>query len=780
MKRVSCLFILICIFCIFTSCKNTPLDKVLDNKKENPDNYKSTILPIQEKERAAHISEDAVKAAARAQEKFSHEEDIDSLYKKKSKTNSDSAGKPFYSYFEEKQKDFEDINHVSMSYNAAPIDEIVPVFAKILDFDFYLDPTVKGLVTMTVDSNLSKKEIWMIFEQVLLFTGSYCSLDNGIVHIQPLNMMSQERRLGPGFKYEANVSVVLFRLNNAKSTTLVQQLKPFVTNGAVLIDIPDQNSVLIVETPTNVPKLKAIVGMLDVSTRVTWPKTVIRCINVPPTRIADELIKILPVLGLPVQDVSAPDSAPAKKELNPGAINIQGVDRLQLLVVSAANTEVLEEIKRWVDVLDRNDIGDQPQIYVYNVMHSRAEDLVQTLSVIFNVKGATLTPPAGTQTAAATPGSPFGAGGATPSTSPSPARVATAYDVTQLTQGQNVGQQQQEDESKKPKKIPVSAFDIQSNIMADAINQRLVIRTAPRTYAIMKALLGRIDTIPKQVLLDIIIADIVLKNDTTLGAEFKDKIGSSIIGTEYGTTVPPAAGTNTGFEYVLLDNGSKSIFVQALQTNSRATLLAAPQILVQSNTQAKIFIGQQVPIATQSVGTAVTAGSNPAVSNSFTYKDTGILINATPHISRGNFVSIDFNQTLSDLASSIQFTTSGQPLNPTINTRTLTTTLVLPDGGTILIGGLIRDKRSDALNTVPFLGNMPILDRLFGRTVANIERDEMMVLLTVSIINKTSDVEAMSDRYKESIDGMKKLFSEDWKDANQIFKQEESKKVYIK
>jgi len=785
MKKIIILLILVLGYVFLVSCKNTPLDKVLDNKKENPDNYKSNILPIQEKEKLADVSSDAIKAASGTQEAFDLKT-VGSLYDGKSGTGSASSGKPFYSVFEEKQKDFGEINHVSMSYNAAPIGEIVPVFAKILDFDFYLDPNVKGIVTLTVDSNLSKKEIWMIFEQILLFTGSYCSLDNNIVHIQPLSMMSQERRLGPGFSYEANVSVVLFRLNNAKSSTLVQQLKPFMTSGAVLIDMADQNSVLIVETPTNVPKLKAIIGMLDVSTRAVWPKTVIRCTNVPPTKIADELTKILPVLGLPVQDISAPDSAQAKKDLTPGAINVQGVDRLQLLVVSAANTEVIDEIKKWVDVLDRNDVGDQPQVYVYNVLHGRADDLSQTLSVIFNVQGAILAPPTGTQTgstsaaSSGTSASPSSSGSGSGGLSSSPsASLATAYDVTQLTQSQKTTEPE---DSKTPKKTPVSAFDVLSNVMADAVNQRLIVKAAPRTYAIMKALLDRIDTIPKQVLLDIMIADVTLRNNTSIGTEIKDSFGSSTVGTDYLTLEgAKSAGSPYGFEYLLLDNGKKSVFVHALQTNTRATTLASPQILVQSNTQAKISIGQSIPVQSQQMQTQQQVG-NPTVSTSFTYKDTGIIVTATPRITRGNFVSIDFNQTVSDVQDPTVTTSSGTTVNttPTINQRTLATTLILPDGGTIIIGGLIRDKRSDQLQTVPFFGNIPFVNRLVGNTTASIERTELLVMLTTRIVNKTSDVEAMSDRYKEAIEGIKNLFSEDWKDANQIFKQQEQGKIYIK
>ena len=565
-----------------------------------------------------------------------------------------------------------------------------------------------------------------------------------------------------------------------------------MTSGAVLIDMTDQNSVLVVETPTNVPKLKAIIGMLDVSTRAAWPKTVIRCINVPPTKVADELAKILPVLGLPVQDVSAPDSASAKKDLAPGAINIQGVDRLQLLIVSAANAEVIDEIKKWTDILDRNDVGDQPQVYVYNVLYGRADDLSQTLSVIFNVQGAILAPAAGTtQQAGSASTSSSGSSSGSPSSglsgsggsggSLSSGMLATAYDVTQLTQKQEAPQPQQED-PKNPKKTPVSAFDVPSNMMADAINQRLVIKAAPRTYAIMKALLDRIDTIPKQVLLDIMIADITLTNNTSLGTEIKDSFGSSTVGTDFGTSAYKGIDGNYGFEYLLLDNGKKSVFVHALQTNGRATTLASPQILVQSNTQAKISIGQSIPVQTASMSTQQTNAAT-TTNNSYTYKDTGIIVNTTPRITRGNFVSIDFSQTVSDVQDPTIANKDGTltpNTTPTINQRTLATTLVLPDGGTIIIGGLIRDKRSDSLSTVPFFGNIPFLDRLAGNTTTSIQRTELLVMLTARIVNKTSDVEAMSDRYKESVEAIKNLFSEDWKDANQIFKQQEQGKIYIK
>lgn len=771
-------------FSILISC-NTPVDDALPgNKKENPSNFtEQPIVSVEVNKDSIDAALQKVKPAAMTGHSVS-ESDIDGLDDQSISKSSAKAEAPFYTYFAEKQKDFKDENHVTISFNVAPIEEVVPTFAKILDFNFYLDPAVKGVVTMSVDSNLSKEDVWQIFEQVLVFSGAYCSIEDGVVHILPLSAMSQERFISGGERYQSNVSVILFRLKNIKSANLAQQIKPFLTNGAVIIDVADQNSLMIIEIPSSMPKIRSIINMLDVSNKHSWPRAVVKCSNITPSAIAAELTKVLPVLGFPVEYNPSDNSSSSgygspqqsksstSDNYSVGAINLQSIDRLQLLVVSAANDEVLNEVKKWVDVLDRSDVGDQDQIFIYNIMNASADDLIQTMSIIFNVQGATLNPSQSTQSATGGTSSSGGGGGIMGGGSSKGALTmrATAYDVTQVT-SQNTQQGNQSGGSQGgTNQTSTSIYDSPMKIMADAKNQRLIIRCTPRAYAVAKALLDRIDTMPAQALLSVTVADITFNNDLDIGIQGVFKTGDSTQGTDYGLG-DEFAEAGSGASWVLNTKNADATF-HALQADKKVTTLAKPEILVQSHSQASISIGQAVSIQTGN------STNNNGTTASFDYKDIGIIIQMTPHITKGGLINLEFNQTSSKIDTSAKTDSGGG--NPTITQEVLNTVMNVPSGGTIVIGGLVKNDTTDSLNTVPFISNIPLLNRMVGSTSIRKTRTEMLVMVTANIVTKTSDLEKMTERYQNSVKLIKDGFSKESMDNSQVFKAEDTNKLYIK
>ncbi|HBM15333.1 MAG TPA: hypothetical protein DD381_03165 [Lentisphaeria bacterium] len=801
-KKGICLFLYVVSFSLIFSCSNVD-DSLPGDKKENPNNYtKDPIMPVESKPNTTSPSDEKIKPVAMMGHSVA-ESEIDSLDEQKIKDFSQNTEPPFYSYFAEQQKDFNDENRVTISFNAAPIEEVVPAFAKILDFNFYLDPAIKGTVTMSVDGDLAKSDGWQIFEQILIFNGAYCSVESGIVHILPLSDLAQES-LHPGVgRYQSNVSVTLFRLKNIKSSNLAQQIKPFMSNGGVIIDIADQNSLLIVEIPMNMPKIRAVINMLDVNSKHSWPRAVIKCSNITPSSIAAELTRVLPVLGFPV-DYNPPDnnsqgygssggssgsSSSNQTMLNSntseiGAINLQVVDRLQLLVVSAANDEVLGEVKKWADVLDRSDVGDQDQIFIYNIHNANADDLIQTLSILFNVQGATLTP--SKTSSSATGGSSSGglsggsgglSGGSSGGLSGGGSSMrATAYDVTQVTsQNTQQGGSQAGSGQTGVGQNTISIYDYPMRVMADAKNQRLIVRCIPRAYAIVKALLDRIDTMPPQALLTVTVADISLENDLDVGVQAQFKTIAGDFGTDYGLGDEfPAggAGKTDGFSWVY-NSGLADATFHTIQTEHKTTMLANPEILVQSHSPATISIGQSVPINTGS-----TNSGQGGTTTSYDYKDVGIIVQMTPHITKGGLINLEFSQTNSKIDNDISSDSAGG--NPTFTQEVLTTVMNVPDGGTIIIGGLIMNNVSDVVETIPFIGNLPFLSRMVGSSSLVKTRSELLVLITAKIITKTNELEQMNQRYLNSVKLIKESFTKDEKDNSHVFQAEDINKLYIK
>lgn len=164
----------------------------------------------------------------------------------------------------------------------------------------------------------------------------------------------------------------------------MNQIKPFVGNNAVCVELTRPNAVMIADDRANMPKIKQLLDVIDMSGKSNWKRKILLCSNILPSKLTDELKTILPVLGFNVQQIT-------DKTETPGSVQISGLDRLHILVVSAATDEAIQEIEQWVDLLDSSNSLDQERVFVYKIRHNKAAQLAQALSVIYDIQGSSLT-----------------------------------------------------------------------------------------------------------------------------------------------------------------------------------------------------------------------------------------------------------------------------------------------------------------------------------------------------------------------------------------------------
>jgi len=748
--------VLICITLIIlgiVSCTSTKPKKVGDDsrdrlKKEKAVDKNNIKTEDKNIERKDDISGQEIKPVAVPKKASISKEVIQTVQQKAAEETSNISHKPFYEYFLKKEKNADIVNRVTIAFDAASIADVVPIFAKILKFNYLIDPQVSGVVTMSINSELTQKDLWQLFQQILWLTGSYCSLDGHLVHILPFDRMAKERRLLSNQAPHANVSVVLFPIKNAKSTEILEKIKPFLTDGAVAMDIANQNAILVVEAPSNVPKIRALIKELDIKNKFCWPQAIIKCINIPASKAVDELCSILPVLGFPVSVDSSSDE--------PGAIELQAIDRLQLIIASAANKQALAELKKWINILDRTDVGEQEQVYVYNIINAKAEELVKALSVIFAVEGETLK-----------------ASNSVSSGSSSSSTMASAFSETKTSSRQTSNRNEQV--------ASVSVFDVPVKIFADAINNRLIFRTTPRAFAMIKALLNRIDTVPSQVLLQIVIAEIKLSSSTNFGVEFQQKLGkagaTNIIGTNYKSLHPSTSAADTGFAYQI-SGGNSELYIRALAQKGNTKILARPQILVESHTEAKVSVGEEIPLLTNDLtNTESTTDKSTTVQRNYEYKNTGVILKITPHVSKGGLVTVDLDQTISTPVYTAETLKSN---TPTISTRQMITTLSFPDKTSLIIGGLIQNRYIGSQSTLPFIGNIPILSDIIGSNDIKKERTELLLMITGTIVNRNTRLEEMIEDYRRATEYMEEMETEDNVHDNIILQDENINNILIK
>lgn len=632
---------------------------------------------------------------------------------------------------------------VAINFDAANLGDVIPAFAAPLKMNYLLDPAVTGTITMSLKANMTPREVWTLFEQILQMAGAYCEMENQVVHIRPQAKLPQEKKM---LQPDSNIEAHLFPLKHVAAKDIVAQLKPFLSDAATATSLDKQNALLLVENTANMPRLLALVSQLDRRTRAGWQQTVFICRNVSATQMQQELLALLPILGFQVAD--------AKQNAETGEIGIACLERVQALVVSAVTAEALQEVRKWVKALDQTDIGEQERVYLYDVINGKADELVSALSIIFPVESSTMSAEnSGGGSGASSSGSKAktSGGGASSAARGAVAAKTSTASATPPASGVN-------SENKS-----TSIYDSPVKVFADAVHNRLLIRTTPRTYAMVRAILDRMDTAPAQILMQILVVEIELSDGNEFGMEFSmsNSSGSSksIFGTNFESlspntnNKPQSGGTFTIFNPKNPDE--KFGYIRALASRNNLKVLSSPQIIAKSHSRAKISVGKRVPIITNEITDTQSSvdPNNTSLRRSYQYEDTGIILTVTPQVTKGGMISMALEQIISD---AMENTMRGIE-SPIIKEDVLETELAIRDGRTLIMGGLIKEKHNEVITSLPWIIDVPFLRTFFSNMNKSRERTEILVLITASIIREENDLGEMLRRYRQAVQEIEKF-----------------------
>ena len=608
------------------------------------------------------------------------------------------------------------------NFSDASFYDIVALFAKELGFKYILSEDIKTKTTLSCQGSFTAKEIWEIFNVILQKNGLYFTIEKGIFNFSPMTNAGQSNTIDSS---ETNLDIHVFELKHINSKNVAAQLAPFVSKGVKILELPLQNSILVMDNKSVLQKIKEIVKTLDVPSKKDWYKCVFDCQNIPSARLVEELSQIFPVLGLPV-------STNSKKEDSSG-IQIISIDRLQLIVASAPTPEILDEIKRWISILDKNDVGDQEKVFIYQVMNSKAEQLTEALSVIFSLDGTAISTENKT------------------SDTVNGMLATSSKEITSKKSASSI-----KNKTGTITSDTGSIYDTPVRIYADGVNNRLIIKTKPRTYAMIRALLNRIDILPQQVLLQVLVVEVGLNDTTKFGVEFSMTGGSGNVGTTGGVNyknLNPGSNTEYGGKFFIYNPSNpdqKYGYIQALSGMTDVKVISSPQILVVSHTQAQISVGNKVPLVNSEItnSQSVTDPTDTSLVRNIQYQDTGIILKILPQVTKSGQILLVLDQTVSE---AVRNTTSNID-SPEIQERSLKTTMMLANGQTILSGGMIKEKVTDNLDSIPVIDNIPFLRRLIGDTDYQKERTEMLILVSATIISKETQLEELVKRYRDSVE----------------------------
>jgi general secretion pathway protein D len=337
---------------------------------------------------------------------------------------------------------------------------------------------------------------------------------------------------------------------------------------------------------------------------------------------------------------------------------------------------------------------------------------------------------------------------------------------------------------------PPRIFKEEVRIVADEVTNSLVILATKRDYQLIVDVLKRIDVVPRQVVLEVMIAEVVLNKALEFGVSYAiaegklsglsnatvNATGTATNGTNGSTTNGTATVSGTpdiisrvgsglgggllgsalrfptqgGFAMVS-PSDNFAIFINALQTMTDVKMLSAPHIIAADNREAHILVGQSIPILTSSSQSTVVA--NAALVNQVQYRDTGKILTVLPQVNSQGLVNLQIRQEVSAvLAQSF-----GNTGSPSFSTREAETTVVVQDGESVLIGGIIDDSISHDQSGIPFLMDIPVIGRAFRSDNDSVDRTELLVTITPSVIRSKDEARRVTDDYSGRIEGLTEL-----------------------
>jgi general secretion pathway protein D len=646
---------------------------------------------------------------------------------------------------------------VGFVFNGDSIDVVTKTFASenMLNFSYLVDPAVKGAITMEIKTKMTARETWATFEHILWLAGAYASKNPGFIHILPFDKMPKERRIFADHEIQPNVIVDFLYVRYKKSADIANLIKPFMTDGATVTDLVDSNTLIVVEAPANINKIRELVKRLDNKGERAWPVKCFPCKEVDAEELAAELQLLLPVVGLPVATGTGTSG---------GAIKVTALPRIGIIIVSAALEEVVDEVGNWIKSLDRSDLLDREEIYFYNVRHSTVEKLSASLDAFFNtVTSSSPTTASTTKSTSAKASATTGSDLSTGSTS--------QRNTSQTRSTSSNRRTSQDKQSGEKNSLTTTVFDTEVIVYTDDESNRITLKTTPRTWNLIKLFLERQDVPPRQVAIQAIITEIKLDKSNEFGISYsleRALLNGTLAAGSFGadtvlkSTAPGSliggsgeaggdtlnALTSTGLG-LLFNNkaGDTLAFLKAYAGEGNTRVLSEPQLVVLSGSSGSMQAGESVPIASES--TTYSDSSNNFRTN-YEYKDVGVIMTVTPYITAGHDVRMVIEQEVSSVSRNADTT------NPTISKKTVSSELVVADNTTLLMGGMIQNTSTTGRYGIPFLMDIPYIGFIFGYNTTSNVRTELLILLTVNVLDTKNPQEELIRRYKASLEEIAK------------------------
>jgi general secretion pathway protein D len=605
---------------------------------------------------------------------------------------------------------------ITPNFKDADLTQIIEAVTAATGRNFIIDPRVRAQVTMLSSTPMTPDQFYQAFLAILQVHGFVAVPAGNIIKVIP----DANLRQMPGNDLPERVSSTsdevvtqVVALRNVSAAQLVPVLRPLMPQNAQLASVNGANMLIISDRAGNVSRLMRIIARID--------QTGSNDIDVIPLQsatAADTVRVLSSLVGAAGGDAGGP------------AVKLVADDRSNSVLLSGDPAMRLR-IRTLIANLD-TPLDTGGETFVRYLQYAKAEDLAGKL------KEQITSPGTGS-------GAQRGAPGTVPAANaPAPTNAATAATVS-LAGGTGT-------------------------IWADKDTNALIITAPQRTMRAINAVIDKLDIRRAMVQVQAIIVEVSADKTADLGVNwvldgsnskfavggFIEPVGGTSIVDLYNaakgtsTNLAAAAGTTIGIGRLSATGVNFGAILRALQGDSRTNIISKPDITMRDNEEAKLEVGQEVPFITgQYTGSTGTTSAFQTVQR----QQVGTILKVTPQINKGDSVLLKLEVESSSLAAS-----SSGAVDKITNKRTISTAVQIPDGGTLVLGGLIEDKATNSEQRVPWLGRIPLIGELFRTRDTSKSKTNLLIFIQPHILrDDTQAFEETNAKYNYLRDEQRKL-----------------------
>jgi general secretion pathway protein D len=605
-----------------------------------------------------------------------------------------------------------------VKFNNADIYEVIHTLGRMAGINYLIDPRVRGVVNVHTQGRVKKEGALELLFSILKINGATAVLEGSIYHIVPMAevkmepLLPEERKGKEGDTLPNRPVMRAFPLQYIAAAEMAKVVKPFVSAGGDVIEVPRANMVLVVDTEGNMEKHARLVELFDADAFRAAGVKMFPLKFLDPEEMAKTLENIFGALDF------------GAKEGKPSGINFVPLQRMNTLLVVTASPKTMENIERWIGELDKEPSATSRTVYMYRVRHGRVEDVMPILTKLFPGKTS------------AGPDKPTEFKPKVAEPAVKPAGVFSRQEKKPVVKEEGAME-------------GVGAFDI----IQDETNNSIIIRGSASEYAALKRVMKVIDVYPLQVLLEVLIAEVELDDALQLGVDWKYMSQSSEWTQDVSVGIP-GPDVSRGLIYAFEKTDRLMGSVRALANDGKVSILSSPSVISTNGKKSKIEVAEQIPVSTGQVTNV--SGAADVITETIEYVDVGIILSFTPYINDEGLITLEIDQNVSEVTS----TTGGQGDNPTFLKRSIQTTLLAPQDRSLVLGGLVSERRERSRDGVPFLYKIPVIGWIFGSRNASVSRRELLIFITPRVIESVEEGAQLSREFEDRVEELKRRIGE--------------------